>query len=216
MIWQVEIAFAGDRADDGNLADRTTALQLEALAEWPVSVLAADVGLVHFDDAHQLLEIRIVHRGAQAMAHIPSRLVRLASDLPLNLKCAHAFLAVEHLPDDFKPSAKRVFGVLKNGPADDRKSIGVTFATFLVRALPLPRLREFVNRFGLAAARAAHAGRPTAFHQELAARVLSRESRQQLFERHHVEKTNRNSAIRQVPDNPLNLYPTTSLWSIPA
>jgi hypothetical protein len=180
-----EIALARDRADDGNLADRTTALQLEALAQWPVSVLAADIGLVHFDNTHQLLEVGIVHRSAQAMAHIPRRLVGLASDLPLNLKRADAFLAVEHLPDDFKPSTKRVFSVLKNGTADDRKSIGVALATFLVRALPLPRLREFVDRFGLAAARAAHAGRPTAFHQELAARVLSRESRQQLFERHH-------------------------------
>jgi hypothetical protein len=178
-------ALARDRTDDSNLVAHLSASDVSFLIPVAVFVLATDEGFVHFDDAHELLEIRIVHRGAQAMAHIPSCLVRGASDLPLDLERAHALLTVEHLPDDFKPCAKRIFSILENRATDDREAIGVALATFLVRAFPLPRLRQLVNRFRLAAARAANAARPTALHQELAARIFGRKSRQQFFERHH-------------------------------
>ena len=40
-----------------------------------VASLDADVRFVNFDDSHQLLEFKVVHRGAYAMTDIPSCLL---------------------------------------------------------------------------------------------------------------------------------------------
>src|SRR5579862_2412907 len=68
--------LAGDGADDSDLAGRA-APALAALhpaanaAAVPVLGLAADVGFVHLDNAGELLEHRVLHRGADAVAHVP-------------------------------------------------------------------------------------------------------------------------------------------------
>ncbi len=146
-----------------------------------ILVLSAKERLVHFDDAHKLAEVGVFHRGAQPMAHIPSRLVRPASDLALNLKRAYALLGIEHLPEHFKPRLQRILGVLEDRSADDTEAV-----VFAKLAEPMERSRvEFIDG-GVAAFRASdRAVMPAVFHQELLARVIGREGSHQLSERHH-------------------------------
>jgi hypothetical protein len=183
-----QIAFTRNRADDGGFAGMGSAAAAIFLAHLPMSVslLAADIGFVHFDDPHQLLEIWIVHRSAQTMAHIPSRLVGLASDLPLNLECADAFLGIEHLPEHFKPNLERVLCILENCSRRERESVGVALAASLIRAFPFPWQRDVVNRVGLPAARTPWATvRPAPKKQEVFASLIGRKGFHQLAERHH-------------------------------
>ena len=61
-----DVALARDRADDGSLAGwcRAPVCFLFAVA---IAVHAADVGLIHFDFAHQFRKFRIVHPSADTL-----------------------------------------------------------------------------------------------------------------------------------------------------
>src|ERR1035437_5149250 len=69
-----QITLARDRADDRRFTPSARLLLL--FVPMAIAVLAADVSFVYLDNSHQLPEVRIVHRGAQTMAHIKSRAVR--------------------------------------------------------------------------------------------------------------------------------------------
>src|SRR5208337_2706791 len=102
-------------------------------------------------------------------------------------------------PEHFKPSFKRILGVLKNGPDVERKAIGVAAPTFRIRTFPLPRQSNVVNRLGFTATRAAHyAVGPTAKEQIFAAGFIVRKGGHQLPERHHVSEHSAPLSIRQV------------------
>src|ERR1700688_4001311 len=97
-------ALAGDGADDGDLVGRAAAaLALLHPAADPAAVpvlgLPADVGFVHLDNAGQLLEYRVLHRGADAVAHVPGRPVLAHADVPLDLQGTHALLCLAHDED---------------------------------------------------------------------------------------------------------------------
>jgi hypothetical protein len=164
------VAFAGDRADDGNLTAGSANVLL--FVPMPVGIFAAHVGFVDFDDAHQLPELRIVHRSSQAMAHIESGLVRTGTDHPMDLQGADSFLASDHQEQHPEPSSERIFGVLKNSSSDEREAISVAVPAFGVCAFPLPRLSDFVNLLALAASRTFHRIRPAARVQIFAASFL--------------------------------------------
>ena len=85
-----------------------------ALVLVPVLSLAADERLVNLDDPHQLVEIFVRKSRADAVAHIPSRLVRTDVLSAKYLKRRHAFFADEHGVNDAKPSLERLVCVLKN------------------------------------------------------------------------------------------------------
>jgi hypothetical protein len=61
----------------------------------------------------QLRESFILHRRADARAHIPSSLVRAGADHPVNLMGAHALLGVEHEEDNAEPFSQQIVGVLE-------------------------------------------------------------------------------------------------------
>jgi hypothetical protein len=171
------VALAANRADYTDLPGMGRAAPAVLLTLFPVSIFlfAAKKRLVNLDDPHQLLELRVFHCGAQPMAHVPSRLVRPAPDLALNLESANALLGIEHLPEHFKPDLQREFGVLTDRPASDAEAI-----VFARLAEPMKRPRvQLVDR-GIAAFRTAYnAVPPTVFHQELFAGFVRRKSRHQ-------------------------------------
>jgi hypothetical protein len=180
-----DVSLAANGSDDADLIAHFPATDMRTLLPMAVLVLAANEGFVHLDDAHQLRELRILHRGAQAMAHIPSgRIGR--SNLSLNLLGTDALLGIKHLPEHFKPDFERILRVLKNGSDVKREAISVAAPAFSIRALPLPRQRNVVNRFGLAATRTQHSPVwPAPKEQILFASIIRRKIRHQLPKRHH-------------------------------
>ena len=111
-----DVALALDCADDRHLAraDAASPAALAALVLVPVLGLAADEGLVNLDDAHELAEILVGEAGADAMAHVPSGVVRAEAHHAMNLKGADALLAGQHQVDDAEPLAQRLIGVLED------------------------------------------------------------------------------------------------------
>jgi hypothetical protein len=195
------IAFTANSSNNRSLIATESALAA-FLIPVLVLVLSTEITFVNFNNPHELLKIRVEHAGAQPMAHIPSGAVSTTADLPLNLKRANAFLGVENLPKHFKPSLQRVICVLKDGSRDYRKSVGVPFATLLVRAFPFPRLRNLVDVIRLAASRTFDfAVRPAPIHQELFAGIVIGKRYHQLFEGHHEMKDNTSESIRQARHN---------------
>jgi hypothetical protein len=98
------VALARDGADHAHLADRS-APALAALhpaadsATVPVLGLAADVGFIDLHDACELLKGFVLHRGADAVAHVPGGPELAHADVPLNLQGAHPFLGLAHDQD---------------------------------------------------------------------------------------------------------------------
>src|SRR5436305_411992 len=71
------------------------------------------------------MEFFVLHRSADARAHIPSRLIRASSDHPVNLIGADALLRMEYEEDNANPFAKRIVGILEYGTGDDAEAVAV-------------------------------------------------------------------------------------------
>jgi hypothetical protein len=176
------VSLAANCADDANFAGTDTASYMALLVPMAVFVLAANEHLVHFNDTHELAEIRIVHRRAESHAHIPCGLVGAASDLTLNLKRTNSLLGVKHLPENLKPRLERIFRVLKNSSTDDAETVVLAW---LAEPVERPCVELVDGR--IAAFRAMdNCVRPAPFHQELLARFVGREGGHQFAERHHA------------------------------
>jgi hypothetical protein len=177
------IAFARDRADDCDLASvgRTATTIFLTIPPVAIFLFAADIGFVHFDDSHELLELGVFHRSSQPMAHIPSCLVCTASDLALNLESADAFLAVKDLPENLEPSLERILGVLENGPADDAEAVVLAG---LAEPMEGPRFQD-INFVAIATGASDDAISPAMIQHELFAGFVGREGFHQFAERHH-------------------------------
>lgn len=124
------VSLAGDGTDDGDLAGRAapTLAPLHPAADpaaVPVLDLAADVGFVHLDNAGELLEHRVLHRGADAMAHVPSGPVLAHADVPLHLQGAHALLGLAHDQDHLEPVPQGELGVLEDGAGQRGELVAV-------------------------------------------------------------------------------------------
>ncbi len=165
------VSLPANRADNGNLIDCAFGVRT-LLASMLVFEFAADIGFVHFDDAHQLSELRIVHRSAQAMAHIEGCAIRTRADHPMDLECANSLLASEHQVENVKPHAQRVFRVLENCLDRQREPIRVTLAAFWIGAFPVPRLRNRIDVILFAATRADCTVRPAPLSEIRAAGIL--------------------------------------------
>jgi hypothetical protein len=179
-----DIAFAADGSDDSGLTGRFAPGFVGLLVPMAVLILPADIGFIHFDDPHKLLELRFGHPDPQPMAHIPRGLVVAASDLPLNLESADTLLTVEHLPEHLKPDEQGIFGVLEDCLDSDGEPIGGIAAELAdpIEGLPI----ELANLLITAPWALYDAVRPAAIHQVLPARRLVGEGFHQLSERHHV------------------------------
>src|SRR5229473_1029527 len=62
------ITLATDGSDDANLARTESARDVRFLVPMAILILAADESLINFNDAHKLLEIIVLHTGAEPMA----------------------------------------------------------------------------------------------------------------------------------------------------
>ncbi len=171
-----DISLAGDCTDHGEFPRRSTAScsLLMATSNPPsMSVLGlpTDVGFVHFDYARQLLELPVLHSGADTVTHVPRRPIGTRADGTLNLHGAHPLLALAHEIDHLEPGAERVVSVLEDGPHQWREAVAL-LATLL--ALPVPWTGEFMN-FRVPTAWAGDTLRPAQLNQVALAGVLGGE-----------------------------------------
>ena len=175
------VTFAADRADNCGLARRTAPLHL--FVEVAIAVQAANIGFINFNLAHQLREILVLHRSADALKHIPSRPIISAADLPMDLQSADALLTLPHQIDDLKPRGQRIVGILENRFGDDAEPIPVASATFLGLADPVegPRLERI--DLGALTAWTLHAIGPAHITEQGFAGVLARKIPLQFGER---------------------------------
>jgi len=182
-----DVSLALDCADNGSLTRTNTAAAAFPAAAF-VLVLVLEVAayecLVHFDDAEQLQEFSVLHRDANAMAHVPRGFVGAEAEHAKHLQGTHAFLARRHHVDDSEPIAQRLVRVLKDCIDQYREAI----RRLLCAVITLPMKRLGAVRVSLkAAARATHdAGRPTVINQVQLACVFVRELAVELCRRHLV------------------------------
>ena len=116
------------------------------------ALLTERLRFIDFHNANQFGEFLIGQCGANAMAHIPSRLVRAETHVAEHLKGADPFLARQHQVDDTEPLAKVDIGVLENRADENRKPIAVRASAARI-ANPLERASVRLN-LGIAATRA--------------------------------------------------------------
>jgi hypothetical protein len=181
---------AADRPDDRLLARSRSARSgaLKALADMPILCEAADESFINLDLAKEHLAlVAVLHRDADAMAHVPSRLVRTSAEHPVDLVRRHALFRVVHQEGDLEPLDERVFGILEDRPSNDREPIAVLVAGF---AEPMERSDLDGPYLGVAAARASDAIRPTALDEICLAVVLGLEPREKISELHHTKEYN--------------------------
>jgi hypothetical protein len=155
------LTFASNSADDGDFASGPAPDWRGIFSAVAIVRLAANVGFVHFHVAEQTLHIRIGHSSADTNAHIPSRAVITALDLPMDLQSADPLLGLRHQVDDLKPSRERVIRVLEYRLGDDAESIAIASAAILVFANPVKRLGRKQVNFRALAARTFHAIGPS-------------------------------------------------------
>ena len=136
-----DVSLASDCADDRDLADRPAPANLKPLAQRTVDVLSADVGFIDLDNAHELAEVWIFHSRPQSHAHIPSGLIRTASDPAMDLQGADSLTRSDHEMQHAKPGEQWIFGFLKNGSSLERKPIRRAVILAALLALPMPRTR---------------------------------------------------------------------------
>src|SRR5581483_2555280 len=159
-----DVPFAAHSADNGRLAGANTATAGTTPSIAPMLVLgfAADEGFVHLNDPAQLVEVLFDERGADAMAHIPSRLIGAETEVAMDLACAHSLFAGQQKVDDLKPASQIDIGVLEDRSCDVGEPIAAGAA---IGALPFElHSLEFVRPIR-AAARATDAIWPAARHQ---------------------------------------------------
>lgn len=137
------VTFSADSADHSGLSGEP-ASPADTLIAMSIPVLTADECFVYFNDAHESLELFVVHCGADASTHIPDGFVAglIVKDGALNLKSTHALLRVQHQEADCEPSLERVFGILEHRAGNEREPIA--FLCALV-ALPMPCATQLVN-----------------------------------------------------------------------
>src|SRR5262249_26126649 len=125
-----------------------------------VPVLAADIGFVNFNDAHELAEVGIGKTSTNTMAHIPSSFQRTEAHITPDLPRAKIFFGSKHEMDHAEPFAKRLVRVLKNRAGDIGKPICAAFPAVWAFPMPFAGLKR-INLIATAA-RACHAFWPAA------------------------------------------------------
>jgi hypothetical protein len=143
------VAFARYGGNYRNLAGSAFSIRADAFTAVLVLFLTTYERLIDLDNTHQFLELFIIHRSADARAHVPDRLVAglVVEHGALDLKGAHTLLRVQHQEADRKPSLERVLGVFKHSAGNQREPI--TLLSALV-TLPVPSARKLVHLIGVA------------------------------------------------------------------
>jgi hypothetical protein len=175
-------ALALNGAHDLDLAPTGIARAAAPLIPMAVLVLAADVGFVNLDNAHEFLKFRVLESGADAVAHVPSRLVGAEAHVAVDLPGADTLLAGRHEVDDAEPLPQIDIRIFEDRADEVRKPIGAPLAA--VGAFPaiLHGLEGIDAR--RATARAIGPIRPALGDQVTVAGILVREGRLKLSDGH--------------------------------
>lgn len=184
--------------DIDNLRDAAAALVFVLVLE-----VAADEGFVYLNDAEQLQEFPILHRHADAMAHVPRGFVGAEAERAEDLQRADAFLARHHHMDDAEPILQRFVGVLEDG--SDRHGEAIGRLVVAVVALPVKVFGAVLAGFKAAARAADNASRPAVLGQIRAAGVFIREVLGELVGRQLVDSVVRRLGILGHGWLPLNV-----------
>jgi len=122
------IPFALDGTDNSVLA--FAAGPWRALIPMPISVLAADVSFINFDNANELAEFWIGEPGADAMAHIEGGRIGSKTHHAMYLQRRDSLLASQHQIDGLEPNPQRNIRVFENRPDQDREAISLRRASW--------------------------------------------------------------------------------------
>lgn len=90
-----------------------------------ISVLAADVSFINFDNANKLAKFMIGETGADAMTHIEGGRIGAKPHHAMDLQRRHSLLAGQHQIDDLEPNPHRDIGVFEDRSDQDRKAISL-------------------------------------------------------------------------------------------
>lgn len=176
-----DVALAADRADYGYFVRTKAATTTIPAPAVLVVGLAADEGFINLNDATKLAEILFDKRRTDAMAHIPSGLIRAEADVTMDLPRTHALFAGQQKVNDAIPDPQIDVRVFEKGPGNVGKPIAAGAA---IRALPLElHGLEFVGPVR-AAARAFDTVRPATGDQIGIAGILIGEGRFELGDGH--------------------------------
>lgn len=165
---QPDLAGAGDSAKHHRLVATVAAAH--------AAHLAADVGLVHLDNAAEPRLVELRHREADAVREIPRRLVTDA-DHAFELVCADPLFGVHNEIGRHEPLPERELGVLHDRPRESRELVGARETIKGGAALDARDLVEL-------AARALDAIRPAQILKRVAASVLGMKLSNELREVH--------------------------------
>jgi len=177
-----DVALAADCADDRDFAGTFAANAAVPLVPVFVVGFAADIGFVYLDDAHEFAKIRVREAATNAVAHIPSRMIRAEAHHTMDLKGADTLLASQHQIHNFKPCFKADVRVFENRADQDGEAIAALFDAF--SALPVKGSVLDGIHVNVPATRAMDALGPTARGQILLARIIGREQFFELRDRH--------------------------------
>lgn len=114
-------APAAHGTNDRELVGHAATLHL--VGGMPVLVLAANVGLVHLYNAHQLAELRVNQSGPDAHAEVMGGAVAAEAHDALDLKSGDPLLAGLHHVDDLEAVPQADIRVLEHGPAQHREAV---------------------------------------------------------------------------------------------
>jgi hypothetical protein len=184
------VALALNRPDDTDLevalAGARQALLTAFFIKVPVAILAADVGLVNFNDSHQFAEIGVGHASPQPMAHIEGRPVGASTEHPVNLQGTDTFFGREHQVENLEPHQERFLGFLENGSGCEGEAVGRAIGFTALFTLPVPETRSLARIDVIIAAANAldDAFGPAPIEQIRAAGILIREQLLELTDGH--------------------------------
>ncbi len=160
-----------------------------------VLVLAADVGFIDLDNAHELAEFGISKAGANTVRHIERGFIGAETHHAMDLERGNTFLAGQHQIDDLEPNVHGLIRVLKDRADQHGEPIAalVAFVTLPVKRSGLYHIHVIV-----VAARAANASRPAPSGQIRLAGIISRKQLFELRNRHLASEFD--LAHRSIPD----------------
>lgn len=111
---QANLTVALDSTDDDGL--------VAGVAAPDVLALTTDVGLIDFNDAVEQRLVVVAHRAADAMTHVPRRLVA-RPERALKLLGADPLLGLADQVDGEKPLTQRQVRVVEERPCRDRELV---------------------------------------------------------------------------------------------
>ncbi len=187
------ITLSADGADNDCLA--SAAGSRSAFVGMAVLVLAADVGFIDLDNAHELAEFGISKAGANTVRHIERGFIGAETHHAMDLERGNTFLAGQHQIDDLEPNVHGLIRVLKDRADQHGEPIAalVAFVTLPVKRSGLYHIHVIV-----VAARAANASRPAPSGQIRLAGIISRKQLFELRNRHLASEFD--LAHRSIPD----------------